>query len=36
MPNVMTTGYRARGTAVAPAHHDMQARITFYVRFAKP
>jgi hypothetical protein len=36
MPNVEATGYRARGTAVAPPHHDLQARITFYYRFSKP
>jgi hypothetical protein len=36
MPNVMTTQYRARGTADAPPHHDMQARLTFYVKFSKP
>lgn len=36
MPNVEATGYRARGTAVAAPHHDLQARLTFYYRFAKP
>ncbi|HEU4764463.1 MAG TPA: hypothetical protein VFT93_02300 [Candidatus Eisenbacteria bacterium] len=36
MPNVEATGYRARGTADAPPHHDLQARITFYYRFSKP
>lgn len=36
MPNVEATGYRARGAAVAPPHHDLQARITFYYRFSKP
>lgn len=36
MPNVEATQYRARGTAVAPAHHDTQARITLYYRFGKP
>ncbi len=36
MPNVMTTQYRARGTADAPSHHDMQARVTFHVKFSKP
>jgi len=36
MPNVEMTQYRAKGTAVAPAHHDAQARITFYYRFSKP
>ena len=36
MPNVEATQYDARGAAVAPAHHDLQARLTFYYRFAKP
>jgi len=36
MPNVEATGYRARGAAVAPPHHDLQARMTFYYRFSKP
>jgi hypothetical protein len=36
MPNIEATQYHARGTSVAPAHHDMQARITFYFKFAKP
>jgi hypothetical protein len=36
MPNVEATQYRARGTAVAPSHHDLQARITIYYRFSKP
>jgi len=36
MPNVEATQYRARGTAIAPAHHDTQARLTFYYRFSKP
>jgi hypothetical protein len=36
MPNVMATQYRARGTASAPPHHDVQARVTFSVKFAKP
>ncbi|HMI30828.1 MAG TPA: hypothetical protein VK527_03745, partial [Candidatus Limnocylindrales bacterium] len=36
MPNVESAQYRARGTAVAPAHHDTQARLTFYYRFSKP
>jgi hypothetical protein len=36
MPNVEMTQYRARGTTVAPAHHDTQARLTFYYRFSKP
>jgi len=36
MPNVESAQYRSRGTAVAPAHHDTQARLTFYYRFSKP
>jgi len=36
MPNVESAQYRAQGTAVAPAHHDTQARLTFYYRFSKP
>lgn len=36
MPNVEVTQYRARGTTVAPPHHDVQARMTFYWRFSKP
>jgi hypothetical protein len=36
MPNVEVMQYRARGTTVAPAHHDTQARLTFYYRFSKP
>jgi hypothetical protein len=36
MPNVESLQYRAKGTAVAPAHHDTQARITFYYKFSKP
>ena len=36
MPNVEATQYVAKGTAVAPAHHDLQARLTVYYRFVKP
>jgi len=36
MPNVESEQYRAQGTAVAPAHHDTQARLTFYYKFSKP
>ncbi len=36
MPNFESTQYLARGTAVAPAHHDLQARITLYCRFSRP
>jgi hypothetical protein len=36
IPNVEATQYRARGAAVAPSHHDLQARITVYYRWSKP
>ncbi|HEY6572520.1 MAG TPA: hypothetical protein VI198_04305 [Candidatus Eisenbacteria bacterium] len=36
MPNIEAAQYRARGTADAPPHHDVQARMTFYFKFAKP
>lgn len=36
MPNIEATQYRSRGTAVAPPHHDFQARVTVYYRFSKP
>ena len=36
MPNVEATQYVAKGTAVAPSHHDLQARLTFYYKFVKP
>ncbi len=36
MPNVEATQYRARGSAVAPGYHDLQARLTFYYLFSKP
>ncbi len=36
MPNIEAAQYRARGTTTAPPHHDLQARITFYFKFAKP
>ena len=36
MPNVEATEYVAKGTAVAPSHHDLQARVTFYYRYSKP
>jgi hypothetical protein len=35
-PNFEMTQYHARGTALAPAHHDLQARLTFYWKFSKP
>jgi hypothetical protein len=36
MPNVEATEYIAKGTAVTPSHHDLQARVTFYYRYSKP
>ena len=36
MPNAEWTQYDARGATVAPPHHDVQARLTFYFRFSKP
>lgn len=36
MPNIESMQYDVRGTATPPAHHDTQARITFYYRFSKP
>ena len=36
IPNVEATQYDATGSFVAPAHHDLQARITFYYKFSKP
>ncbi|TMQ69198.1 MAG: hypothetical protein E6K80_12520 [Candidatus Eisenbacteria bacterium] len=36
MPNVEATEYIAKGTAVSPSHHDLQARVTFYYRYSKP
>jgi hypothetical protein len=36
IPNIEATQYLAKGTAVAPAHHDLQARITLYYRFSRP
>jgi hypothetical protein len=36
MPNVEATEYVAKGTAVTPTHHDLQARVTFYYRYSKP
>jgi hypothetical protein len=36
MPNVEATQYIAKGTAVAPPHHDLQARVTFYYLFSRP
>ncbi len=36
IPNVEAVNYQAKGTAVAPAHNDLQARITFFYKFSKP
>ena len=36
MPNVESLQYTAKGTAVVPAHHDLQARVTLYWKFTKP
>ncbi len=37
MPNVEATQYLTVGNpATVPAHHDLQARITFYYRFSRP
>ena len=36
MPNLEATQYDAKGTAVAPAFHDLQARFTVYYRFSRP
>ena len=36
IPNIEATQYLAKGTAVAPAYHDLQARITLYYRFSRP
>jgi hypothetical protein len=35
-PTVEWLKYSAKGSAVAPAHDDVQARVTFYYRFNKP
>ena len=36
MPNIEATQFDAKGTAVAPAHHELQARLTVFYKFAKP
>ena len=36
MPNVEATQFQAQGTAVAPPHHELQARLTVYYRFSRP
>ncbi len=36
MPNLESMQYHAVGTGVVPPHHDLQARVTFFWKFAKP
>ncbi|HTR97256.1 MAG TPA: hypothetical protein VMH61_05090 [Candidatus Acidoferrales bacterium] len=36
MPNFEAMQYVARGNAVVPPHHDLQARITLFWKFSKP
>jgi len=36
MPNIEAAQYTAKGAAIAPPHHDLQARLTLYYRFSKP
>jgi len=36
MPNLEVTQFDAKGTAVAPPHHELQARVTVYYRFLRP
>jgi hypothetical protein len=36
MPNVEAVRYQSKGAAVAPAHGDLQARLTLYYRFSRP
>ena len=36
MPNIEATQYEKKGAATPPAHHDLQARVTFYYKFSKP
>ena len=36
MPNIEAAQYHAKGAAIAPPHHDLQARLTMYFRFSKP
>ena len=36
MPNIEATQYPRVGTGAPPAHHDLQARITFYYLFSRP
>ncbi|HEY7727611.1 MAG TPA: hypothetical protein VID50_04090 [Candidatus Eisenbacteria bacterium] len=36
MPNLEGVQYQAKGTASAPPHPDLQARVTLYWKFSKP
>ena len=36
MPNIEATQFDAKGTAVAPPHHELQVRLSVYYRFSKP
>ena len=36
MPNIEATRFDARGTAIAPTHDELQARLTVYYKFARP
>jgi hypothetical protein len=36
MPNVEAMQYVAQGTAIKPAHDEVQARVTFYYLFSRP
>jgi hypothetical protein len=36
MPNIESMQYTAKGTGLVPPHHDLQARITFFWKFARP
>ena len=36
MPNLEAMRYVAKGTTVAPSHHELQARVTFYYAFSGP
>jgi len=36
MPNFEYQRFESKGTAVKPAHNEMQARITFYYRYSRP
>lgn len=36
MPNIEAMQYHAVGDGVAPAHNELQARLTFYYKFSRP